>query len=232
MIKMNSVLAVAALSLVSAASQAHVWSIDANSTSITSGTGDATGTSTIFASGTFDNVLGTAQWTTTSLAQTYIGGGALLATEAFITTDNVFQFTSATTGILSQTTTACTETATTVFFGTCDANPPGTISFYGAGFPNLNISDIDASGPITFTTSGTFGGGQVVVNTCFSLSLITALTLDGEEHIAPLGACETYGQYDGYGVDGTGLVSTVPIPAAAWLFGTALLGLVGVKRKK
>ncbi|ARN72638.1 VPLPA-CTERM sorting domain-containing protein [Oceanicoccus sagamiensis] len=29
-----------------------------------------------------------------------------------------------------------------------------------------------------------------------------------------------------------GDVSSVPVPAAAWLFGTALLGLVGVKRKK
>ncbi|MDG1773238.1 MAG: VPLPA-CTERM sorting domain-containing protein [Oceanicoccus sp.] len=28
-----------------------------------------------------------------------------------------------------------------------------------------------------------------------------------------------------------GDVSSVPVPAAAWLFGTALLGLVGVKRK-
>jgi hypothetical protein len=30
----------------------------------------------------------------------------------------------------------------------------------------------------------------------------------------------------------TGYVSTVPIPAGAWLFGSALLGLVGVKRRK
>lgn len=28
------------------------------------------------------------------------------------------------------------------------------------------------------------------------------------------------------------LVSTVPVPAAAWLFGSALIGLVGIKRKR
>jgi hypothetical protein len=29
-----------------------------------------------------------------------------------------------------------------------------------------------------------------------------------------------------------GSVSTVPVPAAAWLFGSGLLGLVGVARRK
>ncbi|MEH6590520.1 MAG: VPLPA-CTERM sorting domain-containing protein [Halioglobus sp.] len=32
--------------------------------------------------------------------------------------------------------------------------------------------------------------------------------------------------------DNIALTSAVPVPAAAWLFGSALLGLVGVKRKK
>ena len=29
-----------------------------------------------------------------------------------------------------------------------------------------------------------------------------------------------------------GSVSTVPVPAAAWLFGSAMLGLVGLRRSK
>ena len=32
--------------------------------------------------------------------------------------------------------------------------------------------------------------------------------------------------------NGTGSLSEVPVPAAAWLFGTGLLGLVGVARRK
>ena len=32
--------------------------------------------------------------------------------------------------------------------------------------------------------------------------------------------------------DGTGNFSVVPIPAAAWLFGSALIGLAGIKRKR
>ena len=32
--------------------------------------------------------------------------------------------------------------------------------------------------------------------------------------------------------DNIALTSEVPVPAAAWLFGSALLGLVGVKRRK
>jgi hypothetical protein len=30
----------------------------------------------------------------------------------------------------------------------------------------------------------------------------------------------------------TGVVSAVPVPAAAWLFGSGLLGLVGVARRR
>ena len=35
-----------------------------------------------------------------------------------------------------------------------------------------------------------------------------------------------------YGIQMVFSVSEVPVPAAAWLFGSALLGLAGIKRKK
>ncbi len=37
--------------------------------------------------------------------------------------------------------------------------------------------------------------------------------------------------YDGHGKGGDNHVNAVPVPAALWLFGSALLGLVGAKRK-
>jgi hypothetical protein len=39
-----------------------------------------------------------------------------------------------------------------------------------------------------------------------------------------------FGASDGIFLEGT--VSAVPVPAAAWLFGSALIGLAGIKRKK
>lgn len=76
--KLNSVLAASALALVAAQSQAAILSIEATSINVTSGA--TSGTLTSVATGTLDDVTGTAQWTTTSLAQTYFGGGTLLAT--------------------------------------------------------------------------------------------------------------------------------------------------------
>lgn len=48
-------------------------------------------------------------------------------------------------------------------------------------------------------------------------------------------SCELFNKGDSGHVTrnpGTWTVSTVPLPAAAWLFGSAILGLVGIKRKR
>lgn len=40
------------------------------------------------------------------------------------------------------------------------------------------------------------------------------------------------GPAEDYGVVSTGTISAVPVPAAAWLFGSGLIGLIGVARRK
>jgi hypothetical protein len=68
------------------------------------------------------------------------------------------------------------------------------------------------------------GGGVVGTGTDF----VVALDKDVEYkfRVQKIGAG---GQVD---FDGSITVSSVPLPAAAWLFGSALLGLVGIARRK
>jgi hypothetical protein len=202
--KLNSVLAASALALVAAQSQAALLDITVTSTNVT--TGATNGNLVSVGTGTLDDVTGTATWQTTSIAQTYLGpnGTLPLATSAEIVTDNTFQFTGLNSGILTQVTAGCTEQGVLFadyFFATCTANPVGTTSSYGTGIPNFDISAIDTAGPITFTTSGTAGAGQVALNASYSIAV-------------------------------TGGPSPVPVPAAAWLFGSALVGLAGIGRKR
>jgi hypothetical protein len=75
------------------------------------------------------------------------------------------------------------------------------------------------SGGITFNCTGALTG----TGSCTAEHLITV-----PEDSA--GFAGQYAQWD-FDVQVTG-VSTVPVPAAAWLFGSAILGLVGVGRRK
>jgi hypothetical protein len=50
--------------------------------------------------------------------------------------------------------------------------------------------------------------------------------------INPLGGCDSSAQDWGVAFNTPGSWSVVPVPAAVWLFGSGLLGLVGVARRK
>ena len=78
---------------------------------------------------------------------------------------------------------------------------------------------------LTLTISGT-GMFTTIMDNTIPLGLGFAMTA-GETYTISLAGTAT-----GVGSDYRLEVSAVPVPAAAWLFGTALLGLFGVQRNK
>ena len=82
----------------------------------------------------------------------------------------------------------------------------------GAIFPigNENDGGVDTTGLAMQTISGTIGGGAF------------DLTVTGGSGIGP----------STWTMAGTYETTAVPVPAAAWLLGSALVGLVGVARRK
>lgn len=195
--KLNIALAASALGLVAAQSNAALLPISVVSTNVTSG--QVTGTTISTATGTLNDVTGELTWTATTLAETSVGGGAILATSAYITTDTVLQFTSAPdmNGQLGAfqvaTTIACTETGAGLAFTTCAAQPPGAVA------QTFGIVVQGTPTGFVYSTTGTSGAGAV------TLAATTTITLEASE---------------------------IPVPAAAWLFGSALIGLAGIGRKR
>ena len=59
----------------------------------------------------------------------------------------------------------------------------------------------------------------------------SVVTLDGDNSGTP-GTAMTGGPFIGFSPTFTGTATVVPIPAAAWLFGSGLLGMVGVARRR
>ena len=81
----------------------------------------------------------------------------------------------------------------------------------------------------------TFSGGQTVVYDITSTALITASSFNFLS--APAGGSGPFlaaSKWQSTGPDGldSAWVAAVPVPAAVWLFGSGLLGLVGVARRK
>ncbi len=104
----------------------------------------------------------------------------------------------------------------------------------GGGFQDCGTStDGICVDPFSTDHSGTFDNGtQLATITCAdascSASSTFTLTYDA---IVPAGDPSGFGGTP-YGVHLEGSVSKVPVPAAAWLFGSGLVGLVGVARRK
>jgi len=114
-----------------------------------------------------------------------------------------------------------------------------------AGAPTANLSYLDPSIQVAASVLGNILYEQSPNYPHGVLGYI-----DTSEHVSPLytyllGAYQTrtdslYNPADGlsvsveasYRAQGTYLVSAVPVPAAVWLFGSGLLGLVGVARRK
>ena len=59
-------------------------------------------------------------------------------------------------------------------------------------------------------------------------SLVLSYFASGSGWVSP----GTNGTDESWGIDNVSVVSTVPVPAAAWLFGSALIGMFGFTRRK
>jgi len=70
-------------------------------------------------------------------------------------------------------------------------------------------------------------GSSISCEAGSSCSDSSSYTLDGTFHVAGAGFTTV-----GYALHLEGHVSNIPVPAAAWLFGSGLLGLLGIARRK
>ena len=87
-------------------------------------------------------------------------------------------------------------------------------------------------GAVAGTFSGTLGIGEsVTINT-----MLEAYVYGSRTYESPVGGLAYVGDPNGLSISGFDItptgVSTVPVPAAAWLFGTGLLGLFGISRRR
>lgn len=117
------------------------------------------------------------------------------------------------------------------FFAVSDVTN-ATISFSldpsGAGFFQAGAFSIELYENVTFPTgipiaSGLSGGGQPSVSFLADLMNNTTYTVR---------TAFSFNAGAGITADATTSVSAVPIPAAAWLFGSGLIGLIGLARRK
>ena len=100
-------------------------------------------------------------------------------------------------------------------------------AFFSFDFPAINGNGtvayraiLDGGGNGIYTD-----GGTVVLDDTGPFSGFGNVAINDSGHIAFLGFLDD-------GTEGIYLASPVPIPAAAWLFGSGLLGLIGISRRK
>lgn len=165
--------------------------------------GAVTGSIESTGTGTLDDVTGAINWSSTVLAETNAGpGGIITATGAFITTDTFLQLTSA-------------PDANGILSGTQVAT---------------TIACTESGTGLLFTTCGNQPVGSVVTTPVTIQALgnefsYTTTSVTGEGGTAVTIVASTT-------ITVGGPVSEVPVPAAAWLFGSALVGLAGIGRKR
>lgn len=89
------------------------------------------------------------------------------------------------------------------------------------GIPNINLG----GDSINFSDTG-----LATITCALDCSYGDSFTLDYSAHVPLSDQTGFAGVY--WGMHLEGVVSAVPVPAAVWLFGSGLLGLVGVARRK
>jgi hypothetical protein len=111
--------------------------------------------------------------------------------------------------------------------GDIGTNRTLTPLFTNAGFPDIGSSiDIDVTFTLDDTSTGIdvsflSGSGQFISNTVLDYTAPIKLVLLRDNDIG-----------EEYQLNTLTLPTVVPIPAAAWLFGSVLLGLIGVARRR
>ena len=107
---------------------------------------------------------------------------------------------------------------------------------------NLYTSNDDASGSDVGREDGSIRNNDSYISQYFEpgnyILTISDYAFDIDEAVAGLNQNCTIpytsgvGDHGDYQITFTGDVSVVPIPGAIWLFGSGLLGLIGIRRKK
>ena len=111
-----------------------------------------------------------------------------------------------------------------------DPNAPTTLDFTGWSVTWNGIADIPMGGDTTNFPTDT--GLATITCSTASCSTSSTFVLDYSAHV-PTGDPSNFGNalYTLH-LEGHVGVQAVPVPAAVWLFGSGLLGLVGVARRK
>lgn len=114
--------------------------------------------------------------------------------------------------------------------------PAGTTTVLGTySFPTIGIISITAQGVRGFTLSG---GAYVVGLIPYGADTELNSSLGGfQSDIYESGRMTAFQADPATGITGTGnfifsAASAVPVPAAVWLFGSGLIGLIGLARRK
>ena len=106
-----------------------------------------------------------------------------------------------------------------------DGNGNVQLDFSGWGVTWNGIPNIDLGGSVDFSDTG-----LAVVTCALDCSDGDIFTLDYSAHV-PLDDPNGFAGVP-WRIHLEGVVSAVPVPAAVWLFGSGLLGLIGFARRK
>jgi len=138
---------------------------------------------------------------------------------------------------------------------TRNALTPGAYDDYYTFFAVSDVTDATISFALEQSTTGIFQAGAVTIQLFEGVSSpagspiasgsssggLAGASFPGVSFLADLMINTTYTVRTAFsfGINGTGVtanattsVSAVPVPAAVWLFGSGLIGLVGVARRK
>lgn len=106
-----------------------------------------------------------------------------------------------------------------------------TITDQTPGFSHSLTFGTDASGNITGWSFGVFANTQAP-GQFSSMRTTTNSSIDDTRYCATFTTSCTSNAVASTNTAGSWAVSTVPIPAAVWLFGSGLLGLIGLSRRR
>jgi hypothetical protein len=95
-------------------------------------------------------------------------------------------------------------------------------------FPAIREGNADSSS-LTTDALGNITGGGITINAKVPTGTLGNLIINAD---AGTWAFEIFGNDVAQGTGSFELVAPVPVPAAAWLFGSALVGLAGVGRRR
>jgi hypothetical protein len=113
--------------------------------------------------------------------------------------------------------------------GNCSASRFAVFNLNGSpAFPAIREGSASGSS-LTTDALGNITGGSVTIDAKVPTGTLGNLTIDAT---AGTWAFEIFGNDVAQGTGAFEAVAAVPVPAAAWLFGSALLGLVGVGRRR